>query len=229
MIRALSTACAVTGALFFTGVSFDARADAGPFSEVRQLVQDGEGIDVHLALLEAPYVVSLERHAQDEDVVLLAEHAFSEDEITNVKEECYGNPGQDCSEDPGVCLHGCYTYYHVWYFDECVLPGFTIYFVDDWHSEDIDVGDVGQDCSEFPPGGVDGGVDWEAEAWLVDAGAEGYDDHGDMCELPPGPQPSDSDCSVSGVGGDAGIGAATGAILMLLGIVALARGRRRNQ
>jgi len=226
--RQRSIAAAVAGAVvFFFGHGAAANMSYTPW--VHELNQVGQDVEVTVQVFEESDVLLGEDEipmpgfdsqytlvrwsAGSGDVVLLEDHVFAPEDAFEVTEfECHtwniwyddgcSDPAwcDDCDGDDVLECYGfCAVAYRFLVVDHCVPPGDAMY------------GIRTPECHSV----------W-AEGEGLGFTNTGIEDTGDAC------LDDDSGCSVSGVGGDAGVGAVTGAILVLLGIVALARSRKRS-
>jgi hypothetical protein len=170
-----------------------------------------EGEQIPVPDLSSAY--TLTRVGIDVSKTLLEDQVFSPKDAFEVIEygcvprniwfsgDCPGDWNcEDCDDDgEAECDGFCAVTYRFSVVDDCAAPGDAMYYMR---------------------------TDYAGPAWYEDEGL-GFtntvvEDTGDPC------LDDDSGCSVSGVGRDAGVGAVTGAILMLVGIFAMARSRRRG-
>jgi hypothetical protein len=246
MVRGKAAIAILSFVLAGVGFSGEASADNGPADEIYSLYQQGDGVRVKLGLLGYG-TNGLNRRVDDGPYeTLFGFHLFEEDDLVDVEDDCYQIDEISCSENPEECsdcdgddvvdCSGMCLERNIFAFlDECVPPGLVTYWlVNDGITDDyrqLTVEDVGQDCDEIVLGDVEdfqpGDVDAGADASFGDVAFED-DDPGDSCALPPGPQPGDSGCSVSGVGGDPGAGPLTAGIMCLVGLLAWVLGRQQR-
>lgn len=233
-VPALFIASAVGMALWSFSHSTAANMSYSPW--VHELNQVGQDVEVTVQVFEDASIdlvegemplpdldstYTLTRGGHQPGTTLFEDRTFSAEEAFEVTD--YGcqsfEPGLDsvepdfCQNYPESCVDcdddsepECYGFCAVAYrfevLDECVPPGSWYYAMSTPESEQH-------------------GLFHEGEG--LGSTNTGVQDTGDSCL-----DDDDSGCSVSGVGGDAGAGPVTAAVLVLAGLIALARSRRKK-